>query len=425
MGMLGKPFWLTLIFITIVSSVLYLWSLPFRTGVEAQHSVPLDVERFLEQHWARPMEPLGSDIGGHATPTLGAASCGGCHPQQHADWMGSRHRQAMAAGILWQFHVYDQNPANACMDCHAPLAEQKALVAIDRDWNHRPRGALPNYVTPDLHLQGLTCAACHLRSSGVYGPPSRTGITGHEKDLPHGGFTPHEAFTDSRFCASCHQFPEDGPRLNGKLRQDTHNEWLQSEFATQGVGCQQCHMPDRQHLWRGIADRDTLASALAIELVEADDGDGATQIRLVLTNHGAGHRLPTYLVPRIDIEAVWVDATGHEWGPVIQHVLQWRASLDLSVEHFDHRLAPGETRVLTAELLPPLQATAMRMRVIVAPKEHYQRVYVDMLRQAEQMSDELLRLLRQALQETAASTYVLVDEYIPLDGRPIHWRFTP
>ena len=78
------------------------------------------------------------------------------------------------------------------------------------------------------------------------------------EDGPHGGFTVSKAFEDSRFCAHCHQFPDDGPRIAGKLQEDTYQQWLASDYARQDAGkqtCQSCHMPDRKHLWRGIHDR--------------------------------------------------------------------------------------------------------------------------------------------------------------------------
>lgn len=421
--MQGRFLWVVLAF-AIGSAGIVVWLGQGQEGVENQFGNGVDpVQVFLETHWVRPLEPVGALVGGSKTPSLDAQTCGACHQSQYGDWVGSRHRQAMAAGILWQFHVYNQAQSNDCMDCHAPLVEQKALVAIEHGWSIRPQGSPPPYMVPDLHLQGITCAACHVRSSAVFGPPSRVGLTGAEPGLPHAGFIAHNAFEDSRFCSGCHQFPDDGPRLNGKLRQDTYNEWLESEYPAQGMGCQQCHMPDRRHLWRGISDSDMVARALLVEFSEFNE-QGQPMVRLDLANVGAGHRLPTYLVPQIEIKAVWVDDQGRELGLVIQHILQWRASLDLSTEYFDQRLGPGERRILTAPLVPPSEAEAIEIMIRVAPKEHYERVYRDMLRQSDRMSDSLLELLHQAILQASLSEYALAHVTIPL-GAPLAWSFAP
>src|SRR2546426_5119071 len=42
------------------------------------------------------------------------------------------------------------------------------------------------------------------------------------------------AFLRSEFCQSCHQFTADGFALNGKLLENTYNEWKASRFAREG-----------------------------------------------------------------------------------------------------------------------------------------------------------------------------------------------
>jgi len=77
----------------------------------------------------------------------------------------------------------------------------------------------------------------------------------------------------------------DGFALNGKLLQSTYDEWKASRFARQGVQCQDCHMPDRRHRWRGIHDADMVRSGLTItadgvEYLE-NNIDGTIQSRLL------------------------------------------------------------------------------------------------------------------------------------------------
>jgi len=373
---------------------------------------------FLDQHWQRPLLPQGDPpaAGAGYEDSLDAKTCGGCHVQQYADWSTSRHSRSMGAGILWQMHIFDQEAANKCLNCHAPLAEQKALVALERHWPSRPEADLPGYVPANLHLQGLSCAACHLRAHRVYGPPARSGLSGNESGLPHGGFVATRAFEDSRFCASCHQFAQDGPRLNGKLREDIYNQWRASVYPERGETCQTCHMPERRHLWRGIGDADMVRRALAIDLKALSLSGGQIQLQLRLGNAGAGHHFPAYLVPRVEVRVELVDAGGRSHHQVLRHSLQWRASVDLLEEQADTRLAAGETRQLQA-LLPtsPEPDWSLRLTVDVAPKEHYERVYEDMLsKQAHLMRSETLKLLRQALAEARASRYCAVTLNFPL-----------
>ncbi|MFO8087451.1 multiheme c-type cytochrome [Thioalkalivibrio sp.] len=379
---------------------------------------PDNVEAFLEGHWQFPMAPQGAPPDGVSSgeASLDAGACGLCHVSQYEDWRTSRHSQTMNPGIRWQFHVFSQAESNKCMDCHAPLAEQKALVAQELEWANTPTAAPPDYVPPGMHRQGLTCAACHVRRHERFGPEHRQGLSGTEEGLPHGGFHPRRAFSDSQFCAACHQFPDDGPRLNGKLRQDTYNEWLRSPFAEQGVTCQDCHMPNRRHLWRGIADPDALRGALAIQLHgESGDGEGMA-VKLSIANVGAGHHFPSYIVPRIDVHLELLDPDGNVRSSVIHHVIQWRASIDLKREEFDTRLAAGESVNLDGHIrLPGEPGWSLELRLEVAPKEHYERMYADMMRQAEHMDAKTVDLLRRAIFEARQSRYRAVQERVPLE----------
>jgi len=396
------------------------WSV--QNGGRASDSAPEGIEAFLDQHWDFPLAPQGApphDLSFRES-SLDVESCAQCHASQYADWKNSRHSQTMNAGIRWQFHVFSQAESNKCMDCHAPLAEQKALVARDRGWANAPPGEPPAYIPGNLHHQGLTCAACHVREHKRFGPEHRLGLKGDEDGLPHGGFHPRAAFSDSRFCASCHQFPDDGPRLNGKLRQDTYNEWLRSDFGRRGVSCQECHMPDRRHLWRGITDRDMVRRAMSIELVGRDEAQSEMAIDLEIANVGAGHHFPAYMVPRIDVRLLLLDPEGNVAAEVLHHVIQWRTSVDLTRESFDTRLPAGEAVKLSANLERPEETGwTLALRVDVAPKEHYERMYQDMMRQADRMDAMTLNLLRIAIAEAGKSRYRAIDELIPLEG-PVH-----
>lgn len=212
---------------------------------------------------------------GALAQTLRPAGCGVCHPAQHADWKGSRHAQAMSAGLRAQL-LGDNR-------CYAPLAEQRPVV--------RDRAVGAQY-RDDLRAAGLICASCHVRHGKVLGPPLRSSTPSATAvapagGLPHGGCIANEAFSDSRFCANCHQFAPGIGVIAGLPLGDTYAEWQDTTFARQGISCQGCHMPDRRHLWRGIYDPEMTASGPEVELTRS----AGREVRFTATSVRVGHKI--------------------------------------------------------------------------------------------------------------------------------------
>jgi len=368
-----------------------------------------DPAQFLAQHWQRPLPPQGPPPAAFSAleASLDPAACGQCHASQYADWRGSLHSRSMTAGILWQLRLLPQAEANQCLDCHAPLAEQKALLAREHGWTGAPAQPPPAYVPTDLGHAGLTCAGCHVRRHQRFGPPPRPGID--PAGAPHGGFTVAAAFEDSRFCAGCHQFPADGPRTAGKLREDTYEQWRASEFAARGVSCQSCHMPERRHLWRGVHTPEMVGAALSPAL---EIRDGVARARL--TNSGAGHYFPTYMVPKVYVRLVLVGADGER--VLSERILGWQVDVSLQHEAFDTRLAPGASIALEAALPAEADPSArVELRVSVAPREHYERTFQSVLDQADKLDRNTLELLRQAYDEARASRFEALRLSVPLN----------
>lgn len=354
------------------------------------------VEEFLAQHWARPLAAQGVPPSHYSAleASLAPEDCGQCHAQQWNDWRQSLHSQTMTAGVQWQLRLMGQQDANKCLDCHAPLAEQKALVALQQQWPLAPKGALPQYVSPNLSDHGLVCAACHVRGHQRFGPERLDGT--QSSAVAHQGFVPHKAYSDSQFCASCHQFPEDGPRTAGKLREDTYQEWLASPYAAQGIQCQNCHMPDRKHQWQGIHSQDMVKQALSVTWQQHDG-----RVEATLRNSGAGHKFPTYMVPKVIAQLWWQQ--DEQSLLLAEHVLGWQVSVDLTTEQFDQRLAPNEAVTLTGVLPKPTGQVSLRLLVI--PREHYERSFAYSLTYAEKMDHTTLALLKQAMEEAKAARY--------------------
>ncbi|MFP5506876.1 MAG: multiheme c-type cytochrome [Gammaproteobacteria bacterium] len=368
------------------------------------------VQAFLDRHWQTPLAAQGMPPAAFSAleASLAPQSCAECHADQHRDWSASLHSQTMGAGMLWQARALPSDQVSRCLDCHAPLAEQKALLARELGWPNAPAAAPPDYVPPDLHRQGLVCAACHVRAHERFGPPAAAGKpSGATQGLPHGGFTETVAFADSRFCAACHQFPEDGPALNGKLLENTYNEWLTTRHAAEGRACQSCHMPERRHLWRGIHDPDMVRQALTTDLQVERLAAGRLRVRAEVHNSGAGHYFPTYLVPKVWLRLVVLDAAGAERGLLAETIVSRETDVWLSEERSDTRLAPDETRRLEAELAAPAEpGWAVELRIDVAPREHYERMFAAVLADSAVQLDALTReVLQAALVEARAARY--------------------
>ncbi len=380
----------------------------------AHASSASDVPEFLSWFWQRPLRAQGRPyvIQGGQAHTLAPQTCGQCHPEQFRDWQTSRHARAMGSGVLGQLLDMRQEQIQECLNCHAPLREQADSLRKALTSSSGPEPAEgQSHSAESLHNHGVLCSACHVRNYRWYGPPPNqdTAAAVSKSARPHGGWIPEPAFGDSRFCAACHQFPEGGYALNGKLIENTYEEWKASPQAEHGLTCQKCHMPDRRHVWRGIHDPKTVRLAVSIEVSGISMADGILKGRLSLTNTGTGHFFPTYVTPRVVLEVYQQATDGSRIDDTGQRlVIARQVSLDLSTEHFDTRLAPGQTAVLDyARPLSP-DAVLLVMRVHVAPDAFYSRFFQALL---ESDLEERSRLLvAQALDESKASAFSIFEE---------------
>jgi hypothetical protein len=367
------------------------------------------VEDFLVRHWSEPIPPQGKPPAAFSTleASLSPQVCGQCHVEQYAGWQASLHSKAMGPGLRWQLKLMNQEQANRCLRCHAPLAEQKALLALEHGWANAPKYPPPDFVSPDLGHQGLVCAACHVRGHQRFGPPPRGETI---EGAPHGGFTVSTAFEDSRFCAHCHQFPDDGPRLAGKLQEDTYRQWLASPYAMEGAGkktCQTCHMPDRKHAWRGIHDPEMTRRAVDVSLKLVSLGGGRYEALANVRNSGAGHHFPTYMVPKVELAFYRRDSNGatHELG---RHIIGWQVDTPIKQEIADTRIPADEARDFRQLFTASGTDWRVEMVMRVFPAEHYERIYRNSLSQADQLPPAVIPLLRRALADAVEARYELV-----------------
>jgi len=359
---------------------------------------PADIQQtFLERHWQRPLPPQGK-APSHFSPleaSLDPASCGACHTRQFEDWKTALHSRAMSPGLFGQLQEMGAEAGEdhqACLQCHAPLAEQGEYLRQTLAKSKQPISKRPDDVP---HAHGLTCAGCHVRNRQVFGPPRRDGSSPMPaQKLPHDGWQAKEAFQDSRFCAACHQFEADGPALNGKLLENTYEEWRASRHAREGRSCQSCHMPDRRHLWRGIHDPEMVKSGLKIEASRPIVANGHVSASLQITNHGVGHAFPTYVTPRVRVEIGQESRKGKMIPESVErHLIARDVSLDLRTEKSDTRIMPDEIRRYGyGKALHP-NAVALTVQIIVEPDAFYADFY------RATLSDPEFRIGRKAISE--------------------------
>ena len=363
---------------------------------------------FLAAHWSIPAAAQGPPPASFSTveASLDPATCGACHPEQFAEWRGSLHAAAYSPGLAGQLIEGSLAPpfqVRNCLSCHAPLGEQQPF-----DASLRPN---PSF-DAELRSQGLVCAGCHRRGHRTFGPPRRADAGPQADPLPHGGFEIRDEYLESRFCAECHQFFDD-PGVNGKPLENTFREWERSPQALAGRQCQDCHMPDRAHLWQGIHDPEMVRQAVEVEFFPSAPDAAVLRATLVLANRDVGHAFPTYVTPRVFLEVVQVAGDGQELEETrVVGTIGREVDLARLVEIFDTRVLPGESVRLEYEVARADTARELVARVRVDPDYHYRGVFESL--SASLSDQEALALIREAGRRTDVSVYVLEEIRQPL-----------
>lgn len=377
---------------------------------------------FLEQHWQAPIPPQGKPPARFSSleASLDPESCAVCHRLQYDDWKGSQHSKSMGPGVLGQtLELIHDDPATAqlCYSCHAPLAEQQERIYGKGGTRSRPRRN-PTFLAP-LQAKGLSCAGCHVRKHERYGPPKRDGSLENSplaSPLPHGGAIRTPAFERAEFCRGCHQFEPDGHALNGKLLENTYNEWKEGPYGRRGNSCQSCHMPDRRHLWRGIHDPEMVRAGVTVRLTLDKEryqvGDQVEAV-ITMTNSAVGHYFPTYVTPKVLVRFELIDGNGRSLKDSVQEERLGReVTLDLSQELFDTRIPPGESR--TAWYVRPISQPGLTLKaaVAVAPDDFYIRFFEAIVPKAK--TKKAKALLREAMGAARKSSFILFEKEIVL-----------
>jgi hypothetical protein len=142
-------------------------------------------------------------------------------------------------------------------------------------------------------------------------------------------------------------------------------------------------MPERRHLWRGIHDPDMVRQALTVTITPetpAFTPGTPMQVVITITNSGAGHFLPTYVTPKLFVQAHLMDTQGQ----ALEESRQARAigrevTLDLSQEEYDTRIPPNASQTFIYTQDVPATAVTLRVRVVVHPDHFYERFFTAVL----------------------------------------------
>ncbi len=366
---------------------------------------------FLAKHWRRPVPDQGQPPAEFSSveASLAPQDCGTCHPIQWEQWQTSLHAKAFSpgfAGQLIQGALAHPAEIRSCQTCHTPLAEQQPFdetLATNANFSQ------------ELRSQGIICAACHVRQYQLFGPQRRAELPAMADEIPHNGFEVREEFDEARFCSPCHQFFDEAP-VNGKLIENTYAEWVAWKATPQGAQgetCQECHMPDRAHLWRGIHDYEMVKSGVAVELVPMELTGGTLRAALVIASQKVGHMFPTYVTPRVFV-AIWqANATGLEIpGTRLDAVIGREIDFSTWSEVFDTRIAPGDSVKLDYALERHPMARELVGRVTVDPDFHYRGVYEQLL--TTLTDGEALGLIDKALRLADENVFDLAEQRLPL-----------
>ncbi|MGA2276646.1 MAG: tetratricopeptide repeat protein [Terracidiphilus sp.] len=199
---------------------------------------------------------------------LGAAYCGHCHQEAHAEWRQSAHANSFRA----PWYVKNVNVlmrekgiayARHCEGCHNPIALTSGAMTKNSPVNR------------DFDKDGITCSVCHsiqkadTRGTGsyvltqpavivdekgnpVYGEVSDKEILAHLDR--HSAAVMKDFYRSSEFCSVCHKAAL--PRILNDYKWQRaiflYDEWQLSSFAKQSPlpfyvkdkvsTCQSCHM---------------------------------------------------------------------------------------------------------------------------------------------------------------------------------------
>ncbi|MFB0508828.1 MAG: ammonia-forming cytochrome c nitrite reductase subunit c552 [Thermodesulfobacteriota bacterium] len=299
-----------------------------------------------------------------------SAACAQCHIDIHKMWANGMHAQAyddpiFQASFLQAFFETKGKATAACLSCHDPTSHVPEEFEVQRD----------------IVGNGVTCDFCHTiaevnldRPEGPFVKTSGRVKTGPYTTAQSPVHTTErrEFFKKSELCGGCHQLRA----KTGVLIIGTYEEWKESPYASEGVECQDCHMPVQKeksivsqgvkapkrdvnlHNLAGGHSIEQVKMALKVKIKEVKREGSILRVGVEVTNVGSGHQTPTGTPSRkLLLKAIVRDKSGRlylEDEKVFEKVLMDENKEILREDHdiflkaariyYDNRLSPKEVR---------------------------------------------------------------------------------
>jgi hypothetical protein len=309
-------------------------------------------------------------------PGIRAQDCGVCHQEIYEEWKTSYHAKAYLDPFFQAYWKKDEH-IWICLNCHSPLENQQPWIihGLEHENIKRPIKTQNVRYDPEFQLEGITCAACHVRDGMIEGP--------YEDSI-----APHPTRYSPRFrsmdiCYTCHQVPSGPFQFYTGGPCSTFPEFVEGPYFQKGYICQTCHMPEvvrsvaiggpvregRRHLWKGGHFPEMIKQAVSVELVadppEFKAGD-RVKFTLKFKNSGAGHKIPTGDPDRyftvtftvVDKQGKVVRTQNHTTG-------RWIIWKPVILELYDNRIAPQQSRDYTFTTQIPDDGNAQILQIQV------------------------------------------------------------
>ena len=368
--------------------------------------------------------------------------CKGCHADIYDQWNGSLHSISYTDPLYLKLEEIASEETDGltddyCTKCHVPIGVLSGEV---------PPIGLDNPNLSEVSKNGVFCDFCHsVNGSTGIGNGAFTVSTDKVKRGPHeDSKSPYhetvfsDLHTKAEFCGMCHDVYHP---VNGHPIELTYTEWEEGPYNTGDpettTYCQDCHMtpgitqyeanpgksasmgPDREHIYThnfvggnaavpGLLKSDVhkkmaeerlkSAAKLELEVPEVNPGKEA-EIKVKVTNVGAGHKLPTGLTEarEIWIEVLATDSSGKkiyhsgaldEEGNVDSDAVMYHTVLadadgnptlkvwEVESTISDKRVSPKETKVETYKFMIPEDA---KLPIKVETKLNYRSASQELL----------------------------------------------
>ncbi|MBI1924614.1 hypothetical protein HYR99_10215 [Candidatus Poribacteria bacterium] len=304
-----------------------------------------------------------------------------------------------------------------CLRCHSPVGWLRG--------NSKPADGSQ---LEEIDLEGVQCDLCHRLQpsekigSGQYQVADVPAVFGPYTDPE---FEPmmtvigrdarySEYVTKSELCGSCHDVTNP---VNGFGTERTYTEWKQSDFAKEGVQCQDCHTPNRSQ--GGYVCRQT--------------GTAQRKFREHYPQHlfvGGNTWIPTVLpllYPELGREEAW--ANTQKWA---EQMLQTAADVELKLSQIGKGLkVVVKVTNKTGHKLPTGFPEGRRMWLNVLAKDAEGSVFFESGRydetSAQLIEDEQLKVYEclQGIKGHGVTLHFALNDHIVTDNRIPPKGFTP